>query len=96
VLEHAVVYEVLVDGGEFVFELCLEAGNDLCVALHVGAPSCRCCGAIVLYDNALDIFAPNNGDGLRLMLNRVCIRCLHSGLPMAIDTVVFDSHTQSI
>jgi len=34
VLEHAVVQEVLVDGGEFVLELGLQMANDLCVTFH--------------------------------------------------------------
>jgi hypothetical protein len=28
------VQEVLVDGGQFVFQLGLQVGNDLCVAFH--------------------------------------------------------------
>jgi hypothetical protein len=40
VLEHAVVHEVLVDGGQFVLELGLQVANDLWVAFHSGLLWC--------------------------------------------------------
>ena len=36
VLVHAVVQKVLVDGGQFVLELGLQPGNDLCITFHGG------------------------------------------------------------